>query len=148
MGLRIRDATPSERVEAARQWVTSYCPGAGRISIGSPARTMRPWLWQRMHRGLVDALLDQPDCHVVVAVLSDRPLEPLGWACWTDARVDDGRSIPTALHYVYVVDAARRHGIGSALLARVPAGFVPSHETASGAALLSARLPRRPEART
>jgi GNAT superfamily N-acetyltransferase len=146
MALKFRDATPIERTEATRQWVASYCPGSGkRISIGAPGRTMTTWLWLRLHRAAVDALLVEPDTHIVVAVLDDRPLDPLGWVCWTDARTDDGKSIPPSLHYVYVIESARRHGLGSRLIARAPDNAVATHATASGTALLTARTAPRQE---
>lgn len=124
MGVVIRAATDSERAEAAKQWTRTFTPSAQLVTIGSQARTLTPSLWSRAHRLLVQSLLDE--ARLDVLVLDDVPTEPLGWVCYVPDEV---------VHYVYVLDKARRRGIGRRLLTHA-GGTRHTHHTASGAFLL------------
>jgi hypothetical protein len=105
VSLTIRPATSREREEAARQWVSSFSPGARDVTIGSTARTLVQRHWKRAHRALVAQLLSESECHVIV--LDDIPNEPLGWVCFEPGG---------ELHYAYVVSQARLRGLGSKLV--------------------------------
>lgn len=136
MGLTFRPALPSELPEISRQWASSFEPswpakGDGRgITVGSMFRSLAPQLWRRSHRDLVAALLTEEGTVVEVVIADDVPSVPLGWA----ARANQ------FLHYVYVLDKARRRGLGRLLFARAAKdGAVEhTHLTAGGSALLRA----------
>lgn len=140
MGLIFRDATPEETKEIARQWASSFEPpwpknrDQSGITVGSPFRSLHPGLWRRAHRDLVESLLIQSS--VEVLVLEDMPTEPLGWVVYDAV---PSSSAPT-LHYVYVLDKARRRGLGRTLVARAREHgcSAHSHLTAGGAGLLRA----------
>jgi GNAT superfamily N-acetyltransferase len=134
MGLIFRDATPEETKTITRQWASSFEPSWPKgdkttgITVGSPFRSIHPGLWRRAHRDLVEALLIQSS--VEVLVLEDVPSEPLGWVSFDP--------ILHELHYVYVVDKARRRGLGRMLVtrAREHGCSGQTHLTAGGAGLL------------
>lgn len=124
--MSIRLATSRERDDVMKQWASSFAPGKNSVTIGSTARTILSKHWKRAHKMLVAYLLAESECHVLV--LDDVPSEPLGWVVF----VPGGE-----LHYVYVLDKARRCGLGRRLLehARDLGAGAPSHMTASGRSL-------------
>ncbi len=136
MGLTYRPAKDTELPEISRQWAASFEPtwpakGDTRgITVGSMFRSLAPALWRRAHRELVASLLRDEGVEVEVVTVDEAPDEPLGWM------VRAGEF----LHYVYVIDKARRRGLGRTLLgrARRAGASRPSHVTASGSALLRA----------
>lgn len=150
----------SERRECLRQWVSSFTPHARRvegseaegITIGSQLRSLAPFMWKRAHSALVQSLLfpmstrehgaDALPPRLDVLVLETVPTEPLGWVCFEP---ESG-----ALHYVYVVDRARRKGLGSCLLmhAEDHGAVRPTCTTASGLGLLDHVKPVDPFADT
>lgn len=140
--MKIRNATSTERSEAAHQWASSFSPharaieGDGRklVTIGSINRAMAPHLWRRAHQSLVQSMLYEIGTRLDVLVHDAHPTEPLGWV------VTEGES----LHYVYVVPEARRAGLGRQLVehARSLGASVPTCTTAGGAALLAATAAR------
>ena len=125
MSLTIRPATPAEVLDAARQWTSSFKPhshqfeGRRSATIGSSQRTVDIKLWS----------LD-------VIVHDTRPGTALGWVCYE--KTDAEALAASPLHYVYVVDAARRKGLGTKLLhhAHEHDATIPTHTTAGGLALL------------
>jgi GNAT superfamily N-acetyltransferase len=154
---RIRPATDSERRDCAKQWASSFTPHARKVescevegvTIGSAHRSLAPFLWRRAHLALVQSLLwpsltegGENPARLDVLVLETVPTEPLGWVCYEP---ETG-----ALHYVYVVDRARRKGLGSCLLmhAEDHGACRPTCTTASGIGLLDKVKPVDPFADT
>lgn len=132
----IRPATPSERDEVLRQWNGSFSPGNPNVTVGSTQRTLSLRLFKRAHKLLTMTVMAESEVHVVV--LESVPREPLGWVCFTPAT-----NVPGDLHYVYVVEPARRKGLGTKLLSHATAFGAerPTHMTASGRALVSVSSP-------
>ncbi len=136
----IRPATPSERDEALRQWTSSFSPGNPNVTVGSTQRTLSLRLFKRAHKLLAQTVMAESEVHVIV--LSSVPREPLGWVCFTSAT-----NVPGDIHYLYVVEPARRKGLGSLLLNHATAFGAErsSHMTASGRALASVLSPQGAE---
>lgn len=132
MGLVIRRATARELEDVSRHWVSSYAPGNRIVTVGSTMRTLAQRLWKRAHRLLVGELLEESDCHVLV--LEEVPSEPLGWVVFRPAMPDREGEV----HYVYVLDKARRCGLGKRLIDHAAefGAINPSHATASGRSLV------------
>lgn len=135
-GMSIRPATQRERDEVAKQWASSFAPGNSTVTVGSVMRTLAQKHWKRAHKMLVAYLLAESNVHVLV--LDDVPAEPLGWVVFAAEE----------LHYVYVLDKARRCGLGRRLLehARMFGAQFPSHMTASGRSLEGENHVRQEEA--
>lgn len=105
-------------------------PGA-HIAVGRGVMDLRMDLgaMASMHRRYIDDVLAHPNTGVLVAVLPDLD-EPLGWICWTGLRC----------HYVDVLAAARRNGVGRRLVQHVRSAaggpMSATFVTRDGAALL------------
>lgn len=138
MAITLRPPTDLERARLVKLWTDEARPetsllvgdasGDRFVRIGR-SRTqptgvdrsigLSPRLWFRMHRQLVQSLVDgEGGARVAVACLSSVPEIGLGWLCWSE----DGAQV--TLHWLAVEhgtrhSSPRRRGIGLAMLREV-----------------------------
>ncbi len=108
-------------------WGSSYYQGS------SAHQVMPPSLFHSFHRPLREKLLEKPNMKIQVYCNPDDPWHIVGWIAF--------ESLPDCfiLHYVYVKDTFRLHGIGRQLLSKVvPASnrVVMTHLTYSASKIM------------
>lgn len=117
-----------------KTWERSFAPRSAFSPMGKVfnGRGLKRGAWSEMHRAHIRRTVD--GFEVAVAVEEREPDVLLGWACWDAVR--------KVLHYVFVEEPLRRHGVATQMLAHVGWGrdWSASHMTPEGEALLAAQV--------
>jgi len=98
---------PRERNMVLKSWIRSNASSALARAIGDKA-------YYSGHHDLVERLLDRSETHVACSETSRETI--LGWACAECVIGTEEATGITALHFVYVVEDFRRHGIATELI--------------------------------
>lgn len=147
MTFGLRQMRPEERPFVAGNWRRYVLRRASRMPERGHGSRIRegqryvhgghgvwfdPEVWAPLYASTIDALLDTATA--IVAFDNREPDEPVGFAVASSE----------TLHFVFVLEAGRRRGIGTALLGAVTHGrdLKVSHLTKAGEALLGARKER------